>query len=64
MMGNGLRQQLSMIFSVFHIEGQISIFWVALKTARLWGALKQCPRVRRTSHRVVRSTANTALSPP
>ncbi|MEA2108330.1 MAG: hypothetical protein U9P07_02760 [Pseudomonadota bacterium] len=29
--------------------------------AGLWGALKQCPRVRRESHRVViRSAVNTA----
>jgi len=30
--------------------------------AGLWGALKQCPRVRRESHRVIRSAANTAMS--
>ncbi|MEA2108715.1 MAG: hypothetical protein U9P07_04775 [Pseudomonadota bacterium] len=32
----------------------------ARRQAGLWGALKQCPRVRRESHRVIRSAANTA----
>ncbi|MEA2109854.1 MAG: hypothetical protein U9P07_10595 [Pseudomonadota bacterium] len=34
----------------------------ARRQAGLWGALKQCPRVRRESRRVIRSAANTAMS--
>ncbi|MEA2109115.1 MAG: hypothetical protein U9P07_06810 [Pseudomonadota bacterium] len=34
----------------------------ARRQAGLWGALKQYPRVRRESHRVIRSAANTAMS--
>ncbi|MEA2109122.1 MAG: hypothetical protein U9P07_06845 [Pseudomonadota bacterium] len=35
----------------------------ARRQAGLWGALKQYPRVRRESHRVIRSAANNRYEP-